>query len=173
MSTGPAVLTTAITRSTSVRVFRLCSTVSRRCFVAGSTTSAKSLTLPDGAGSLSWADALTKTCATQTTASTADRINARGFFLETLFERLVIRTAISRERLKTVGHDNISLKTKGKRQKVAAMPFDVRKAFGLPGCESDLGSAQCWGGTPKIFTTLHGSAERFRPAGGIAEAPLE
>src|SRR5215210_5932561 len=103
MSAGPAVLTTAITRSTSVRVFRLCSTVSRRCFVGGLTTSAKSLTFPDGAGGLSWADALTKTCATQTTPSTADRINARGFFLETLFERLVIRTATSRERLKRWG----------------------------------------------------------------------
>src|SRR5687768_14478384 len=114
MSADPAVLTTAMTRSTSVRVFKLCSTVLRRCLVAGSRTSAKSLTFPDGAGSLSWADALTKTCATQTTASTADRINARGFFLETLFERLVIRTANKSGKIETVGHDNISLKAKGK-----------------------------------------------------------
>ena len=59
------------------------------------------------------------------------------------------------------------------RKESAAVPPDVRKAFGLP-----AGKLAIWatpsesGGAPNAIERLNGSAERFRTSDGIAESVI-
>ncbi|HBB96646.1 MAG TPA: hypothetical protein DC054_14775 [Blastocatellia bacterium] len=56
-------------------------------------------------------------------------------------------------------------------RRVAAMPSDVRKAFGLPAKYAIwiLGYAHSWGAAPVSLLNLDGSAQGFRTSVGIAE----
>ena len=55
-------------------------------------------------------------------------------------------------------------------KKPAAMPPDVRKAFGLPARLFSLFGLRpiCWGKAPKFKVNRNGSAQRFRTSGGRA-----